>query len=595
MLGVDDCADGEGANGEVLGAPPRKLKAHTGVFQVVNANTVKDRHLFLFNDLLVIAKPVLDAEVSPPSLHSSFLVKSIVELKDLKVAMIDNDADQQQREASSAPAKKHPLLVAFVDRFANDPKRAISSLVQRGGLTNDAPTIANLLFRNTDLNRNQLGAYLSAPEHKHLLRAYVERFRLGGVRIDDALRMFCMSMRLPSTAQEQEYVLHVLASIWTEANGTSGFDPSLSLSLILMTLRLSAQLHGDSLLSRESEPFSADTVEDWVAAFREHDPRLLVPEELLERIYDSVRRDKVERASDNSIFSMAPDIEASIAPARLPSRLTYRQPSEPITITIPEPDAKFGIKLHGQDLKFDPPVLSFARSNTASFRVSGNALGIRAMVLIKTGAHAPRYQGIPVNKAFSVERAFMQHTFQLTFVNHLDLKRKYLFSFSDGPTRTYWAQALKSRGVSASLPRARAVAEAVSTQVLRDVLIPPEAPPPSNMLTAGASPRVAAHAPRSAKPLTPTRTGTPTRVPGRLGLPRSNSFSKLYTGVCASMLAVSTKLTSRCSRDRQGRDGSAGARQGVPHGAAPPRARQAAQGGAAGRVRQERRRDCDDD
>lgn len=135
-------------------------------------------------------------------------------------------------------------------------------------------------------------------------------------------------------------------------------------------------------------------------------------------MYTSVRRERIEQASDNSIFSMTPDIEATIEPAKLPTQLIYRVPSETFTITIPEPDPKFTIKLHGNDLVFDPPVLSFARSNKQSFRVTGTALGVRVMILIKRGANAPRYQGLPLNKAFSIERAFLQHTFQVRRLGH---------------------------------------------------------------------------------------------------------------------------------------------------------------------------------
>lgn len=159
-------------------------------------------------------------------------------------------------------------------------------------------------------------------------------------------------------------------------------------------------------------PFSP-TVDDFIASFHDVDTRSVVPEDLLARIYTAVRRERVENASDNSIFSMTPDIEATIEPAKLPTQLTYRTPSARFTITIPEPDPKFTIKLQGADLQFDPPVLSFARNATQSFRVTGTALGVRTMVLIKRGANAPRYQGLPLNKAFSIERGFMQHTFQV--------------------------------------------------------------------------------------------------------------------------------------------------------------------------------------
>jgi hypothetical protein len=110
---------------------------------------------------------------------------------------------------------------------------------------------------------------------------------------------------------------------------------------------------------------------------------------------------------------MTPDIEATLSPSRLPDALTYRSPSQAITITIPEPDAKFWIKLHGTDLKFEPALLTFARQASQTFRVTGTALGSRVMVLIKGGPNAPRYQGLPLNKTLSIERAFMQHTFQV--------------------------------------------------------------------------------------------------------------------------------------------------------------------------------------
>jgi len=233
----------------MLDAPPRKLLLHTPVLQVVNANTVKDRYLFLFTDLLIIAKPLivdhpLSGEPIQPSLEHQFLVKSVVELKNLRLSATEDPFEDSGTTSSGNSKKRHPLLVAFIDRFANEPTRAIASLIQKGGLTNDGPTISNLLFKNTDLNRNQLGAYLANPNHRHVLRAYIERFRFGGVRIDDALRLFLMSVRLPPQDRKAaEYVLGVLANVWTETNVSTGFDPSLAFSLIVAILRLSDALH----------------------------------------------------------------------------------------------------------------------------------------------------------------------------------------------------------------------------------------------------------------------------------------------------------------------------------------------------------------
>ncbi|KAI5478706.1 ARF guanyl-nucleotide exchange factor [Pseudohyphozyma bogoriensis] len=553
-----------------LDSPRRKLLLHTPVLQVVNVNTVKDRHLFLFNDLLLIAKPRIEDDANgqpiPSTLASSFLVKSIVELKSLSISSQDDtgSSSSSSQSSSNKPGGRHPALAAFVDRFANDPKKAIKTLITHGGLPNEGVAIASLLIKTTDLNRNAVGAYLSDPGNKHILRAYIERFRFGGVRIDDALRMFLMTLRFPHTVEAAEYFLGVLAHQWTEVNGSSGFDPSLTYSLVYAIMRLSDALHArgpheDNTLY--SLPNAAISVDDFISAFKEQDPRLLVPEDLLTRIYASVRKERIEEASDNSMFSMTPDIEAEILPAKIPVRLTYRTPSDPITITIPEPDPKFSIKLHGIDLKFDPPVLNFAKSTSQTFRVTGSALGVRAMVLIKLGANAPRYQGLPLNKTFSIERAFLHNTFQISFpAEDRGIGRKtpakptasaapssdsaihpprnvtYMFSTLDSDVLKSWVRHVRKlshacKHAPPSSTKALRAGEVVAVQVLRDALISPEEgnnPQTQSPALAAASPR-----PNTSSKFTgngtgtPRRLGTPTR-PGQGALVRSASFSKTY-------------------------------------------------------------------
>ncbi|GAA5992323.1 hypothetical protein JCM11641_005608 [Rhodosporidiobolus odoratus] len=594
------------ASSNPLHHPPRKLLHHAPILQVVNANTVKDRHLFIFTDLLIIAKPLvqdhpLTGEPVQPTLEENgFLVKSVVEFGVLKLAAVEEEGGEVGEKDKDKDKKRHPLLLAFVDRFANDPARAILSLIQKGGLSSDGLTIANLLFRNPDLNRNQLGAYLASPSHRHVLRAFVERFRFQGVRIDDAIRVFCMTVRLPNMKEEKESALGALAGVWTEGNGGMGWDPTTTAGLVGAILRLSDRLHfggkmragmdegGEAFFPEDLEGEDGiPTVDDFIANFRLHDIRMLVPEDLLTRIFTSVRRERIEQASDNSIFSMTPDIEASISPAKLPTRLTYRTPSEVFTITIPEPDPKFTIKLHGNDLQFDPPVLSFARNRTQSFKVTGTALGVRVMVLIKRGANAPRYQGLPLNKAFSVERGFMQHTFQVSFTNHLHLKRKYMFSTSSSSSRATLLSLLRSQIVLAhSNPPPHfvtppsstsnalspdAVARAVSLQVLRDTLLPPDAPL-AQVPSAAPSPRPNLAAPRFGPPVTSAvgrprsagagRVGTPTRAAmgtsmgGNGQLIRSNSVSKLYSAQFRLEAELGGAMERAAAAQAQGRAGS---------------------------------------
>lgn len=515
-----------------LDIPPRHLLLHSPVLQVVNANTVKDRYLLLFNDILVIAKPLVEenarGEPVPPTLDTRFAVKSIVELPKLKLTAqaVDNGEDPVQK-------RKHPLLLTFVDRFANDPKKAISALIAKAGLSNDPATIANLLFRNPELNRSQLGYYLSMREQKPVLKAYCDRFRLAGLRMEDALRVFIASLRLPNDYAAAEYLLGVFSSQWLLNNPGTGMtnDSVFATKLVISIMELNDALHSgiDDETAAAGNLFSfpnhAITVDDFIAAFRMKDPHGALPDEHLTRIYLSIRKDRVQQAADNSIASVTPEIEVLTHPARLPSRLTYRTPSENISVTLPKVDPKFSIRLVGQDLRFEPPLLTFARSRTATFRVTPTALGTKSMLFIKLGSTANFYRNLPVNKTFSVERAFMNHTFQLAFVNHLGVKRKYLFSMGTAEAKFTWVDTLRQRIENSPVeqdetPRATKVAQAVSLQVLRDALIAPEEPAP---ILVNKPSIIAA---RSGFTTPPGSRGGLKSAAG--GLQRSNSFSKTY-------------------------------------------------------------------
>lgn len=513
--------------------PPRHLLLHSPVLQVVNSNTVKDRYLFLFDDILVIAKPLIEedgnGEPLLPNLDTKFLVKSIVELPKLKLTAQTADTGEDPVQK-----RKHPLLLTFVDRFANDPRKAVGALVAKAGLSNDATTIANLLFRNPELNRSQLGAYLAHKDQKPILKAYCDRFRLAGIRIEDALRVFIGSLRLPNDYTAAEYMLSVFASQWLANNPGTGMtnDGVFATKLVLSMMELNDALHSgidDEATAAGnlfSFPNSAITVDDFIAAFRLKDPHGALPDEHLTRIYLSIRKDRLQQAADNAIVSGIPEIEIVTHPSRLPNRLTYRTASENISLTIPKVDPKFAIKLVGQDLRFEPPVLTFARSRTATFRVTPTALGSKAMLFIRLGQNAHLYRNLPINKTFSVERAFMNHTFQIAFVNHLGVKRKYLFSLSNAETKYSWVDLLRTRIENspveqADTPRPSRLSDAVSLQVLRDALIAPDEPAP-----------VLANKP----PLHPGRPGFSTppnsrgksAVPGGSALQRSSSFSKTY-------------------------------------------------------------------
>jgi serine/arginine repetitive matrix protein 2 len=129
---------------------------------VANSNTVKDRFLFLFNDILVVAKPVtqdydtlLDTN-KPSPLDRKFIVKGVIQLWDVRFTVDRDDLPL----SSFASISRNPLVRTFVVQFAKDADRAISHFSEKSDMRDDPTVLGQLLFRRV-LDRATLGDYLS--------------------------------------------------------------------------------------------------------------------------------------------------------------------------------------------------------------------------------------------------------------------------------------------------------------------------------------------------------------------------------------------------------------------------------------------------
>ncbi|KAJ7096242.1 hypothetical protein C8R44DRAFT_683737 [Mycena epipterygia] len=439
--------------------PPRKLLLSSPVLQVVNANTVKDRFLFLFTDILVIAKPVVQDQdniidtYKPTPMDRKFVVKSVVLLNQLRFNADRTDVQPKTSNYSTAP--RNPMIRTFVHQFSKDTDHAITSLLSKSGTPDDPVVLGQLLFKTLDLDRARLGDYLSRRTSKVVLKAYVDSFRFVGVRVDKALRAFLLSINVPSKSVYNvtalDYLLDAFASRWYEANARIvAYDKDLAIRLIRALVQLNDFLHGG--ISQEPGPTGYPkrgiTSRDFIDAFRRYDPRYLVSDELLEDVFDSIREERLSQAR-LSLNGGPPDISIMIK-RPLPTRLTYKVQSDPIILRIQQADPDLTIQLFGQDLVFDPPFLTFARSSEASFRVTGTSLGSKTMIMCRSGPNALKYFGLPLSNSLVVKRAFMRNTFEMAFLNHSGAKRRYMFSVDDPLIRHQWTVSLRRQIDNAS-------------------------------------------------------------------------------------------------------------------------------------------------
>ncbi|KAG1734723.1 uncharacterized protein EDB91DRAFT_584674 [Suillus paluster] len=435
--------------------PPRKFLRCSPVFQVVNSNICKDRFLFLFNDILVIAKPRPEEsdtflEVTKPNpTDRKFTVKNVVLLRQLYFT-------SEREEPSSRVIPRTPVVQAFVEQFSTDPDHAVATLFSSLGHRDDPAALAQLLFKTPHIDRVQLGDYLSRRTSRVVLKHYLDAFGFIGLRVDKALRVFLQSIHIPERSSHGVSPLDILlesfANRWYEANaGHISYDKDLASRFARAIVQLNDVLHG--AIAHEpgqmGHPKRNITARDFLEAFRRHDNRL--SDELLGDVYDSIRRERLCQARNPSSGG-PPEITVTFK-RPLPARLTYRVQSEPIVIRIPQPDPQFSIELFGHDLVFDPPVLSFAKSAEASFRVTGRSFGLKTMSMLRSSPNALLYTGLAQNYTIAVERAFMRNTFQVAFLDHNGTKRKYMFSVTDPVVRHEWNVSLK-REIDASVAAA---------------------------------------------------------------------------------------------------------------------------------------------
>lgn len=401
--------------------PPRKLISLSPVLQIAGADTVKRRIMLLFNDLVILAKPLSSDSMGKDSrplalLDDLLVIKTVFRLKDVRLST------HRQNRKDPFSLHESPLVQQFIRDFMVNPDSAINVLMKG---RNEPETLGCFLFNAHDLDRSQLSSYLSRRSSKQVLRSFVDQFGFTGVRIDQALRVFWLSVGATASQGAADNLLSGFATRWFDANAQLvSFDRDLAMRIVGAIMQLNQALHhGVDGYSRSYQV----SARDFISAFRRYDPRYLVADDMLEHIYKGIESEKLAQPL-RSTSSIRLRIELS---EPIPTRLIYRTESEPIVVTIPHPDSSFSIQLLGHGLLFNPPVLHFSTSSEASFRVTGTAMGAKTIIMSRIGPHAPFYSGLPVSRTLTVEKAFMQNVFQLRATSIGGPSRTYMFSVDE--------------------------------------------------------------------------------------------------------------------------------------------------------------------
>ncbi|WFC95062.1 hypothetical protein MBRA1_001703 [Malassezia brasiliensis] len=422
--------------------PPRRLLRVVPVLQSADEAYVKLRYLFLFTDVLLLVKPVhvptQPAELSafilqrlhqPPDLYEPYVPIAALPLCTLRLG-VGAAVRAVGRERDRACAVRH--LRALHMQLAAALPSAAHELRGTGGA--DATACAQVLFLLPELDRASVSLYLYDTAHRAVLDAYVAQHAFDGVPLEAALRMLLVDLRFPTRAGDVEALLRAFAAHWVQCNQADlahDMSRALALELARALVALNDALHApDAHAAPGLAPhFDAHvSLEQFVRTVRAHDVRHAWSDRAVHEAFLAIKTHPLAQASTHAPRRIVFDAMA------LAEGLVVGVPSASITVALDAPDPHVRIKLLGDALYMDPPVLTFAHSATAEFTVCSTAPGEHNLAFVRVGAHAPLYP--PTAEARAPWRA-LPRTLPLVSERHTTRPALTLHTTApDAPTST---------------------------------------------------------------------------------------------------------------------------------------------------------------
>ena len=384
--------------------PPRRLLRVVPILQSVDEAYVKLRYLFLFEDVVVLAKPT---QVAGDVRHSvsEFMLRKLGSVPDLEetfhvLDVLDLHTTQLLASADMGEARDAELrrsMLRYEPNFVHDALASVHAgaahAAHSGGATPE--TLARCLYVCPELDRAALSRLLfRAPAQRALLEAYVGCHPFAGVPLDAALRMLLLDVHFPTHLSAFEVLLTAFATHWVQQNRAalpSAFSLTLAQQLTFALLALNDALHAgtDGMFAPHAPRTALDT---FLARIRAQDVHHVLSDAALHELFIGLRAQPLAQARG---AGDPPARAAHLDRASLPVVLVAGVPSAPLTVSLEAPDPDLRIQLHGEQLAFDPPVLTFTHAATATFRVTCSATGTRHIVFVRTGRNAPLYPPAP--------------------------------------------------------------------------------------------------------------------------------------------------------------------------------------------------------
>ncbi|XP_026746956.1 uncharacterized protein LOC113508198 [Trichoplusia ni] len=185
------------------------------------------------------------------------------------------------------------------EMFNQKPERGIEFLQEHGVLTTplDPHEVAIFLRENPDLDKKMIREYICKRSSRgededggpSVLGAFADIFDYAGLRIDQALRLYLETFRLPGEAPLNFLVMERFAERWHSTNGDPSANTDAAFRLVYSVIMLNMDQHNHNA-KKLNVPM---TVEDFVKNLRGLNGSEDFDQIMLEAIFHSIKNEEM--------------------------------------------------------------------------------------------------------------------------------------------------------------------------------------------------------------------------------------------------------------------------------------------------------------
>ncbi|XP_067141452.1 Golgi-specific brefeldin A-resistance guanine nucleotide exchange factor 1 [Centruroides vittatus] len=193
---------------------------------------------------------------------------------------------------------KKKLLAVGTEQFNNQPSKGITFLQEHGLLKDplNPSEVALFLRDNPQLDKRMIGEYLSNRKNLKVLEAFVRSFTFEDLRIDEALRQYLETFRLPGEAPLISLLLEHFAEHWHKSNSEPFHNNDAAFTLAYAIIMLNVDQHNHNV-KKQNNPM---TVEEFKKNLKGVNGGQDFDEEMLEEIYVSIRNEEIVMPAEQS-------------------------------------------------------------------------------------------------------------------------------------------------------------------------------------------------------------------------------------------------------------------------------------------------------